>query len=599
MEYKKAKKIIIEEIYRLYELNMLDTAEDIAQFAHLRQKRKREGQKPYIIHPKRVQLLAKALGYDVKIQVICLLHDAIEDSKNPEYYINLIKNKFGIEVLNAVLLLTHDKDVPYNDYLEKLASGKGKISQNAFKVKILDMYNNITDAPSSNQKIKYKNAIQNLVDKNLADDVPEVLFKILDVTPVQREMIVEAPKDKPKSDSKDTSEPSKDSSTPDTDTGNDTGDSSPSDTGEDAGEGTGDDMGTPPPSGAGSGGGGGSFGGEDDILGDEPGGEDKPPEDGANAGDENSIVKYNDKLNKSKVIQFQRTTELPDFNFEYDNDFYKENLLMQTGNGSLLIAVPNSTINSDIDFLKKVVIPKIIKAAYNAVKSGKEVVLMGDYGLPYYDGKYSNTASGMIAKVLNELFKNTISFDTWNPKDFEGFISNKEIWNELKARTETKNSEIKAALYLFLLATGREEELIKKLKSSDVVDTLLKWELPAERLNMQLHKDEILRTAFPDKYGNSETTASYIIKMYLQLLKVNMLKKVIEYEKKGKVVIVPADLSTTWSIGDSFKKLDKLIVKKEPKKADTKNTGTEQSPESNPKDIEKKETPNDQSQEKQ
>ena len=546
----RAKEIIIEEFVRIVELSILDKAEDIAQQAHLQQYRKGGGKKPYIIHPKRVQLLAKALQYGLDVQIVALLHDVIEDAKNPKYYHDIIKSKFGSEILNAILLLSHDKDVPYHKYLEELAKSKTSVAQLAFKVKMLDMMDNLTDIPSEKQKLKYKDAISNLVILGLHENIPKRILKLLDVEHVKipNEVLQEAPKPKPpkpgegdaakdfgpppKEDSKDLPEPG--------------GDSEPTDA--DAGD---EDLFADEP---GSSSGAGLDSGPDDV-GDEggTGGEDA-------GGEELSIVQFNDKLKSSKKINKQKTSPEPGFEFGGENDFYNDNYVAQDSKGSLLIAVPNvgSGGNTDLDFIKKVALPKIIKVTYEAMKSGREVVMLGDYGLPYYNGKYSESVSGFIAKVLNEKFKGMVKFDTWNPQDYYAFTSNTGVWKEVKARTEAENAEMKCALYLFLLATDRTENEVKKLKTDDVNEVLGKWGFVDTDPNMQINKEEIFRVIFPDKYNNPETQASYIIKTYLQLLRVNMLKKVIQYEKDNKVVIIPTDANTSWSLNNSFKELDSI-----------------------------------------
>jgi hypothetical protein len=198
--------------------------------------------------------------------------------------------------------------------------------------------------------------------------------------------------------------------------------------------------------------------------------------------------------------------------------------------------------------------------------------MLGDYGLPYYNGKYSESVSGFIAKVLNEKFKGRIKFDTWNPQDYYAFTSNTGVWKEVKSRTKTKNAEMKTALYLFLLATEIPENEVKKLKTDDVNEVLIQWGFTDTNPNMQVNKEDIFRVIFPDNYNNPETQASYIIKTYLQLLRVNMLKKVIQYEKDSKVVIIPTDANTSWSLNNSFKELDSIQKSKKQPKEEPKET---------------------------
>lgn len=550
----RAKEIIIEEFVRLVELSVLDKAEDIALQAHSQQYRK-VGKKPYYIHPKRVQLLAKSLHYGLDVQIVALLHDVIEDAKNPQYYHDMIKSKFGNEILNAILLLSHDKDVPYMDYLQKLVKSSSPIAKLAFKVKMLDMTDNLTDAPSEKQKQKYKDAIETLIADGMAEEIPKPIYRLLHI----EELLQEAPKPKPpKPGEGDAAEDFGPPPKEDNSSGQPASDDAPDpmDSGGDAGDGE-DLFGDEP------GGGGGLDGGPDDLGDAGPEG-DAGPDAG---GEDLSIVQFNDKLKTSKKIDKQKTSPEPGFEFGGENDFYNDNYVGQTPKGSLLIGVPNvgGGGNTDLDFINKVALPKIIKVAYEAMKSGREVVMLGDYGLPYYEGKYSESVSGYVAKVLNEKFKGTIKFDTWNPQDYYAFTSNTGVWKDLKARTEAENPEMKAALYLFLLATDRTEDVVKKLKTDDVNEVLGQWGFVDTDPNMQVNKEDILRVIFPDTYSNPETKASYIIKTYLQLLRVNMLRKVIQYEKDNKVVIIPTDANTSWSLNNSFKELDNIQQsKKEP-----------------------------------
>ena len=538
---KTKKQIIVEEFTRLLELSILDKAEDIALQAHLHQKRKGVN-KPYFIHPKRVQLLAKKMKYGIDVQIVALLHDVIEDTENVKYYYDLIKSKFGQEILNSVLLLSHDKSVPYDSYLEQLAKSNTESAKLSFKVKMLDMSDNLTDMPTDSQKLKYKNAIINLIDKGYKDKIPVFILNLLKI---HDEVLQEAPKqDTPKSPKE--KEPA---------------DDAPTDAPTDDSSGDGEDMKDIPGDMDSAGEGGKPSGGTDDLFGDEP----LPGDDGPDGGEDSepdkkemSITQYNEKLKSSKKIDKQRNQVEPGFDFTGETDFYNENYVSQTPKGSLLIAVPNITSgNLDLEFVKTVAVPKIIKVVYEAMKSGRDVVLLGDYGLPYYDGKYSKSISGIIAKVLNEKFKGTVKFDTWNPQNYYSFVSNTDVWKELKSRTEAENAELKSALYLFLLATEKNDVLSNKLKTDNVKEVLNKWGLTTE-LSIQTDKEQIHRAIFPDTYSNPETLASYIIKTYLQLLRVNMLKKVIQYEKQNMVVVIPTDANTAWTLNDSFKSLDDI-----------------------------------------
>jgi len=138
----------------LNELSLIDKAIDLAMDVHSSQFRK-ISKKPYFLHPFRVYQAAISNGLSKQEQIISLLHDVYEDGQNKKYIINRIKELFGSVVLKAIILLSHDKNVDYNKYLLFLAK-QNKIVLN---VKILDIIENLSDAPNKKQKDKYINGI--------------------------------------------------------------------------------------------------------------------------------------------------------------------------------------------------------------------------------------------------------------------------------------------------------------------------------------------------------------------------------------------------------------------------------------------------------
>ena len=86
---------------------------------------------PYVFHPFH---LAEQMETEDEI-CTALLHDVVEDS---EYTIeNLRREGFASAVLEAVALLTHDPDVPYMNYIQKIR--KNKVAR---KVKLADLTHN-------------------------------------------------------------------------------------------------------------------------------------------------------------------------------------------------------------------------------------------------------------------------------------------------------------------------------------------------------------------------------------------------------------------------------------------------------------------------
>lgn len=86
---------------------------------------------PYINHP----LTVASLVDTEEEKIVALLHDTIEDTSITEQ--DLIDYEFPNEIVEAVKLLTHNKNVPYMDYVAKI-----KDNELARKVKIADLTHN-------------------------------------------------------------------------------------------------------------------------------------------------------------------------------------------------------------------------------------------------------------------------------------------------------------------------------------------------------------------------------------------------------------------------------------------------------------------------
>ena len=114
--------------------------------------------KPYILHP--LHVMKRVSTENEKI--VALLHDVIEDTDCTME--DLRKAGFSETVLEALSLMTHDKAVPYMDYVAKI-----KENPIARAVKIADLYHNmdLTRIPNPTEKDyerleKYKAALRYL-----------------------------------------------------------------------------------------------------------------------------------------------------------------------------------------------------------------------------------------------------------------------------------------------------------------------------------------------------------------------------------------------------------------------------------------------------
>ena len=136
----------------------------IAQKAHKGQLR-RDGY-AYIDHPKELA----SMFTDWIDKSIAILHDTLEDGACNGVTEQYIKDKFdafGKEhrksvrklklILDAVKGLTHDPKDTYIDYIEDV------VAKGLTKFKIMDIFINISDAPTPRQVEKYDKAMKILV----------------------------------------------------------------------------------------------------------------------------------------------------------------------------------------------------------------------------------------------------------------------------------------------------------------------------------------------------------------------------------------------------------------------------------------------------
>lgn len=108
----------------------LERALQIAVRAHAGQKDKSGA--AYIFHPIRVMM--RCVSPDAKIAA--LLHDVVEDTEVT--FDDLQAEGFSATVLSALRLLTHAKDVPYEDYVQRVA-----VNATATEVKLADLEDNM------------------------------------------------------------------------------------------------------------------------------------------------------------------------------------------------------------------------------------------------------------------------------------------------------------------------------------------------------------------------------------------------------------------------------------------------------------------------
>lgn len=110
---------------------MFDKAMFIAAREHLGVKDK--GGNAYILHPMRIAMRLRT--NDEELMSIAILHDVIEDSKLT--FEDLLNEGFSERVIAGLRLLTHQKGVSYDDYIDGMRGNR-----DALRVKREDLRDN-------------------------------------------------------------------------------------------------------------------------------------------------------------------------------------------------------------------------------------------------------------------------------------------------------------------------------------------------------------------------------------------------------------------------------------------------------------------------
>ena len=144
--------------HSLRTMNLVDLAESIARKAHEGLFR-RDGVTSYITHPERVVARLMAQGVtDERILAIAWLHDVLEDTDTD---IEELKyNRLPMSVIQSVDILTKEEGQHYPHYLFGINNDSF-----ARTVKIADILDNLSDAPTEKQIIKYAKALLYLHDQ--------------------------------------------------------------------------------------------------------------------------------------------------------------------------------------------------------------------------------------------------------------------------------------------------------------------------------------------------------------------------------------------------------------------------------------------------
>jgi len=137
-------------------MSKLDEAIKLASWYHKDQKYADE---PYINHLERVCQNVKDCNYGEDYQVVAILHDIIEDTDCTPLE---IEKQFGGEIRDAVVDITHPKNMEYVKYLDMaLTNPIAKV------VKFCDIMENIRTSyineGCENLQLKYEKAIKYMI----------------------------------------------------------------------------------------------------------------------------------------------------------------------------------------------------------------------------------------------------------------------------------------------------------------------------------------------------------------------------------------------------------------------------------------------------
>ena len=104
-----------------------------------------KGGYPYVFHP--FYLATKVEGENETC--VALLHDVIEDHGDKYSFEYLENEGFNKEIIDALKLLTHNKEIPYMDYIANIA--KNNVAK---VVKIEDLKHNLDIRRTVGEKAK-------------------------------------------------------------------------------------------------------------------------------------------------------------------------------------------------------------------------------------------------------------------------------------------------------------------------------------------------------------------------------------------------------------------------------------------------------------
>lgn len=134
------------------EMTTTELAKQMAEYVHKGQTRWNGD--PYITHPQRVAESLK--GNNLETIALAWMHDCIEDASEDMLFnikVDII-SMFGKRFYQQLLLLTHNSEDTYAEYLAKVATDK-----RCTMVKLADLKDNLSDLRPGQRRQKYEVAV--------------------------------------------------------------------------------------------------------------------------------------------------------------------------------------------------------------------------------------------------------------------------------------------------------------------------------------------------------------------------------------------------------------------------------------------------------
>lgn len=259
-------------------------------------------------------------------------------------------------------------------------------------------------------------------------------------------------------------------------------------------------------------------------------------------------------------------------NFAYDInnvnlETYISEFIGQTKNKSLLLGIMDDEILANN-------IIKIINSSIQNFENSKVVLIFSDVISIKDILNNDNNIQFVIGNYLKSIIKN-LTFDTW-------FDADQSIIDDVIKRTNCSKDEVMAAIYCILKIRQSDKLLLDTFGIPSVIELLKYYGVNETSVK------SISSFIFPEDVGHLQNVISYIVKVFNHVLKVELLNKVIQYEKNGFKCIVLCNMNIAYELKNTFKNLYKKYISSEKSKLPKDHKSSDKGKKISPTDSSKK-----------